>query len=100
MGSLPHFFIHGAPQCALRARELRYNTSAKLVTQVQITNGFWLAENTKETPAIQSGKSYFNNKILENAHGFQQTTKGFNFVRKTALEKSHKIFQKPEHSEK
>ena len=24
MGSLPHFFTHGAPLCALRARELRY----------------------------------------------------------------------------
>ena len=25
MGSLPHFFTHGAPLRALRARELRYN---------------------------------------------------------------------------
>ena len=25
MGSLPHFFTHGAPLCALRARELRYD---------------------------------------------------------------------------
>ena len=30
------------------------NTSAKLVTRVQITNGFWLAENTKETTKNQS----------------------------------------------
>ena len=34
--------------------QLFSNTSAKLVTQVQITNGFWLAENTKETTKNQS----------------------------------------------
>ena len=30
------------------------NTSAKLVIRVQITNAFWLAENTKETTKNQS----------------------------------------------
>ena len=39
------------------------NTSAKLVTRVQITNGFWLAKNTKETTKNQSDFSCFNNKI-------------------------------------
>ena len=39
------------------------NTSAKLVTREQITNGFWLAENTKETKKNQSDFSCFNNKI-------------------------------------
>ena len=34
--------------------QLFCNTSAKLVTQVQITNGFWLAENTKQTTKNQS----------------------------------------------
>ena len=34
--------------------QLFSNTSAKLVTQVQITNGFWLAENTKESTKNQS----------------------------------------------
>ena len=34
--------------------QLFCNTSAKLVTRVQITNGFWLAENTKETTKNQS----------------------------------------------
>ena len=34
--------------------QLFSNTSVKLVTQVQITNGFWLAENTKETIKNQS----------------------------------------------
>ena len=29
MGSLPHFFTHGAPLPALRARELRYNADRK-----------------------------------------------------------------------
>ena len=43
--------------------QLFCNTSAKLVTRVQITNGFWLAENTKETTKNQSDFSCFNNKI-------------------------------------
>ena len=30
------------------------NTTAKLVTRMQITNGFWLAENTEETTKNQS----------------------------------------------
>ena len=34
--------------------QLFCNTSAKLLTQVQITNGFWLAEKTKETTKNQS----------------------------------------------
>ena len=34
--------------------QLFCNTSAKLVTRVQITNGFLLAENTKETTKNQS----------------------------------------------
>ena len=46
------------------------NTSAKLVTRVQISNGFWLAENTKETTKNQSDFSSFNNKIEENGHSF------------------------------
>ena len=35
----------------------------KLVTRVQITNGFWLPEKTKETNENQSDYSCFNNKI-------------------------------------
>ena len=62
------------------------NASARLVTRVQITNGFSLAENTKETTKNQSDYSCFNNKIQENGHGFQQRTMGFNFVRKTTIE--------------
>ena len=31
--------------------------------RVQITNGFWLAENTKEITKKQSDLSCFNNKI-------------------------------------
>ena len=38
----------------LLARVQTCNTSAKLVTPVQITNGSWLAENTKETINNQS----------------------------------------------
>ena len=34
--------------------QLLCNTSAKLVTRVQITTAFWLAENTKETTKNQS----------------------------------------------
>ena len=34
--------------------QLFCNTSAKCVTRVQITNAFWLAENTKETTNNQS----------------------------------------------
>ena len=33
--------------------QLFCNTSAKLVTRGQITNGFWVAENTKETTKNQ-----------------------------------------------
>ena len=71
------------------------NTSAKLVTWVQITNGFWLAENTKETTKNQLDWSCFNNKIQENGHGFQQKTTGFNFVRKTTIEKLKKYSRSP-----
>ena len=39
------------------------NTSANLVTREQITHGFWLAENTKETTKNQSDFSCFSNKI-------------------------------------
>ena len=39
------------------------NAIAKLVTRVQITNGFWLAENRKETTKDQSDFSCFSNKI-------------------------------------
>ena len=60
------------------------NTSAKLVTRVQITNGFWLAENTKETTKDQSVFSCFNNKIKENGHGLCK--QWFDFVRKTTTE--------------
>ena len=40
----------------LAEKEVQFlcNTSAKLVTRVQITNGFWLAENKKETTKNQS----------------------------------------------
>ena len=41
---------------------------------MQITNGFWLTENTKETTKNQSDFSCFNNKIYENGHDFVQTT--------------------------
>ena len=34
--------------------QLFCNTSAECVTQVQITNAFWLAENTKETNKNES----------------------------------------------
>ena len=70
------------------------------VTRVQITNGFWLAENTKETTKNQSDKSCFNNKIEENGHGFQQTTTGFNFVHKTTIEKLKKYSKNPNTVEK
>ena len=70
------------------------------VTRVQITNGFWLAENTKETTKNQSDKSCFNNKIEENGHGFEQTTTGFNFVDKTTIEKLKKYSKNPNTVEK
>ena len=84
MDSLPNFVTRGAPLGATGAREspanniqekiaqfwlaekgvqLFCNASAKLVTRVQTTNGFWLAENTKETTKNQSDESCFNNKI-------------------------------------
>ena len=60
-----------------------------------ITSGFWLAENIKETTKSQSDYSCFNNKILEYDHGFQKTTTGFNFVRKTTIEKLKKYSKNP-----
>ena len=38
-------------------------TSVNFVTREQITNGFWLAENTKETNENRSDLKCFNNKI-------------------------------------
>ena len=64
------------------------NTSAKLVTRGQITNGFWLAENTKETTVDQSDFSCFNNKIKENGRGLCK--QWFDFLRKTTIEKLKK----------
>ena len=40
MGSLPHFLTHGAPLCALRARELRYEHLAELFIPRGMTH--WL----------------------------------------------------------
>ena len=74
------------------------NTSAKLVTRLQITNGFWLAENAKETTKNQSDFSCFNNKILENGHGFWQTSTWF--CTQNNNRKVKKTFQKPEHGKK
>ena len=59
----------------------------------------WL-KTQKKPPRTNQIRSCFSNKIQENGHGFQQTTTGFNFVSKTAIEKLKKIFQKPEHSKK
>ena len=75
------------------------NTSAKLVTRAHITNGFWLAENTKETTVDQSDFRCFNNKIKENGHGLCK--QWFDFVRKTTIEKlKKKHSRKPEHGKK
>ena len=70
------------------------------VTRVKITNGFWLAENTKETTKNQSDERCCNNKIQENGQGFQQTTTGFNFVHKTTIEKLKKYSKHPNIVEK
>ena len=43
--------------------QLFCNTSAKCVTQVQITNAFWFAENTKET---NKNQAILRTKIQEN----------------------------------
>ena len=59
----------------------------------------WLKTQKKPTRANQI-RAVLTTKTQENGHGFPQTTKGFNFVSKKAIEKLKKIFQKPEHSKK
>ena len=58
----------------------------------------WPKTQKKPTRTNQI-RDVLTTKIQENGHDFQQTTTGFNFVRKT-IEKLTKIFQKPEHSKK
>ena len=60
------------------------NTSTKLVTRVQITNGFWLAENTKETtktwPRTNQIRAVLTTKFKKMAMVFSRR-------RKTTIEK-------------
>ena len=60
---------------------------------------YWLKTQKKPTGTNQI-EAVLTKKIQEHGHGLQQTTTGFNFVRKTTIEKLKKIFQKPEHSKK
>ena len=74
------------------------NTSAKLVTRVQIANGFWLAENTKKPPRTNQILAVLTIKFKKMAMVFCKQR--FDFVRKTTIKELKKKIEKPKHRKK
>ena len=69
------------------------NTSAKLVSRVQITSAFWLAETQKKPPRTNQIRAVLTTKFKKTAMVFSK--RRFEFVRKPTIEKWKKYSKNP-----